>query len=149
MGIDELPETPKEQQIMKGSLADAITKIISPDAGQAAAITEEDKRLIAEYQKEISSLPPEAMLLAFKNVISKQGSCGFASGGTKDYLVNTDTGNRYRVTVRTYWTQGINSGQYDNVYISEAGGKQLLGCTDSGAIPVAYYNRQVVGEVRI
>jgi hypothetical protein len=29
------------------------------------------------------------------------------------------------------------------------GGKQNLACTDSGSIPVAYYSRHVVGEVRI
>jgi hypothetical protein len=131
------------------SISDAISKHISPDAGAPQPLTEDDKGFIAEYEKGLASLSAEALLLAFRNVVRREGRCGFASGGSYDYLVNTDTGNRYRVTVRTYWRQGIDHGQYDNTYISEAGGKQNLGCSDSGSIPVAYYTRQVVGEVRI
>jgi hypothetical protein len=80
------------------------------------------------------------------NVIIKEGRCGFAGGGSNDYLLNTDTGRRYRVTVRTYWKQGINQGEFDDTHYSGAGGKKPLGCTDSGSIPVAYYTRLVVGE---
>lgn len=93
----------------------------------------------------MDGLPEEARALAFRNVIRNEGRCGFASGGSYHYLINTDGGNRYRVTVRTHWRQGIDSGQYDRTYVSEAGGRQNLGCSDSGSIPVAYYSRQVVG----
>lgn len=131
------------------SLSEQISKLISPDAGNPQPLTDDDKKFAAEYSKAVAGLSPEAQALAFKNVIRNGGRCGFASGGSYHYLINTDSGNRYRVTVRTFWRQGIDSGQYDRTYVSEAGGRQNLGCSDSGSIPVAYYSRQVVGEVRI
>lgn len=131
------------------SLSERISKLISPDTGAAQPLTEDDKRFAAEYAEAVAGLSPEARALAFYNVIRSEGRCGFASGGSYHYLINTDTTNRYRVTVRTFWRQGIDSGQYDTTYVSEAGGRQMLGCSDSGSIPVASYTRQVVGEVRI
>jgi len=131
------------------SLSEQISKLISPDAGSPQPLTDDDKKFAAEYSKSVAGLSPDAQALAFKNVIRIEGRCGFANGGWYHYLINTDGGNRYRVTVRTYWRQGIDSGQYDLTYVSEAGGRQDLGCSESGSIPVAYYTRQVVGEVRI
>lgn len=131
------------------SLSEQISTLISPDAGKAQSLTEDDKKFSAEYAKAVDALPEGAQTLTFRNVIRNEGRCGFASGGSLHYLINTDGGNRYRVTVRTYWRQGIDSGQYDRTYVSEAGGRQNLGCSDSGSIPVASYSRQVVGEVRI
>lgn len=118
-------------------------------AGQAQETNDFDRNFIAEYSAKYEALPAEIKALAFRNVIIHEGRCGFASGGSIQYLVNTDSGNRYRVTIRTHWRQGIDSGQYDSTYVTEAGGRTMLGCTDSGAIPVAYYTRSIVGEVRI
>ncbi|CAL2056214.1 hypothetical protein [Tenacibaculum sp. 190524A05c] len=128
------------------NLSMLIDGLISPDAGKQLEPTEEDKKIINEFQKEFEKLSDEEKLLTFKNLIRNTGRCGFASSGTIQYLVNTDRNNRYRVTVRTYWRQGINSGKYDRVYITQAGGRTQLGCTQSGMIPVASYSRQVVGE---
>jgi hypothetical protein len=131
---------------MSGSISDAISKLLDPDHGKEEPLTEDDKKLIKEYEEGTKALPAEDAHLRFSNVIRGEGSCGFAASGRKDYLLNTNTGQRYRVTVRTYWSQGIESGQYDRVHISEAGGKKHLGCTKSGSIPVASYRRVVVGE---
>jgi hypothetical protein len=131
------------------SLSKQISKLISPHGGQCEPLTDDDKKFAAEYAKAINGLSADAQVLAFRNVIRNQGQCGFASGGSYYYFINTDSGNRYRVTVRTYWRQGIDSGQYDETYVSEAGGRQNLGCSRSESIPVAYYNREIVGEVHI
>lgn len=131
------------------SLSQKLSALISPDAGKSQPLSDDDKKFVAEYDKAVSALPPEMAMLAFRNVIRNEGRCGFASGGSYHYLINTDGGSRYRVTVRTAWRQGIDSGTYDTTYISEAGGRQNIGCSDSGSIPVAYYTRTVVGEVRI
>lgn len=102
---------------------------------------------LAAYQDGLKSVGSEDLELVFRCAIVNDGQCGFANGGSNQYLVNTDQGRDYRVTVRTYWRQGIDQGQYDNTYTINAGARLFLGCTDSGNIPVAYYNRQVVGEV--
>lgn len=131
------------------SLDKKINDLINPDFGKKQDLTPEDNKFIKDYQDGIGKLSEEERAFYFVNVIRSEGSCGFASGGTYNYLVNTDTRNRYRVTIRTFWQSGINSGQSDRVEIIEAGGRIGLGCTDSGYIPVTYYNRQVVGESRI
>jgi len=128
------------------NLSELIDGLISPDVGKQSELTDDDKNLIEEYQKGVESLSEEAKPLTFRNVIRSSGRCGFANSGTIQYILNTDRNNRYRVTVRTYWRQGINNGQYDRVYVTQAGGRTQLGCTKSGAIPVASYARQVVGE---
>ena len=126
-----------------------INDLINPDFGKKQDLTPDDNKFIKEYQDGIGKLSEEERPFYFVNVIRSEGRCGFASGGTYNYLVNTDTRNRYRVTIRTFWQSGINSGQSDRVEIIEAGGRIGLGCTDSGYIPVTYYTRQVVGESRI
>lgn len=83
------------------------------------------------------------------STIIAQGHCGFTKANSFFYLVNTDSTASLRVTVRTTWRSGIQSGQTDRVYILPAGGQQTLGCGDSGVIPVTYYQFQVVGEERI
>ena len=123
-----------------------IDDLMNPDFGRQEALSEDDKTFIVEYNNVTEKLDEEEKLLSFKNVIRKSGRCGFAQGGTVDYLVNTDTGNRYRVTIRTRWRSGINAGQSDRVVVSQAGGRVGLGCTDSGYIPITYYSREVVGE---
>jgi len=85
---------------------------------------------------------------AFKNVIKAEGRC--ADTGSNQYLVNTDTQARYRVTVRTTSKFGLRGPvASDEVYISEAGEKQLIGCTRCGNWPYVNCTRQVVGESRI
>ena len=131
------------------SIDKKINGLLNPDLGKKSDLTLEDHSFIKEYQEGVSKLNEEEKLLTFANVIRSEGRCGFASGGSYSYLINTDTRNRYRVTVRTFWRSGINSGQSDQVVINEAGGRMSLGCSDSGYIPVTYYTRQVVGESRI
>jgi len=131
------------------SISQAVSKVISPDSGASVPLTDEDRSFVEQYRRACDALPEESQALAFKNVIRSGSRCGFANGGAIHLLVNSDQRNRYRVTVRTYWRQGIDSGQFDNTHISEAGGSRSLGCSDSGSIPVAYYSREVVGEVRI
>jgi len=109
-------------------------------------LEENDKEFAKLYREEYSKLSEEDKLKAFRSIIRRQGNCGFANSGHIEYLLNTDNSNRYRVTIRTYWTQGIDNGQFDQTIIVEAGERKLIGCTDSGQIPVAHYNRQVVGE---
>lgn len=135
---------------MANKLSEEISRIINPDSGIAVPLTEDNKRFISEYRKRFSEVSGEEHDLILKNVIVKEGQCGFLGDGAVDYLLNTDAGNRYRVTVRTSWTDGLfNSGQHDQIYITEAGGKQSLGCSHSSNLPVVTYSRQVVGEVRI
>ncbi|MCG6138489.1 MAG: hypothetical protein MET45_28360 [Nostoc sp. LLA-1] len=135
------------------SISEAVSKVISPDAGSQSPLTAEDNKLIEEYQKAALSHPSELQFLAFKNIIKTETTptCGFAGSGSYQYLVNTDTGNSYKVTVRTQWQQGSESGYFDKVYTSPAGTKIRLGCTVSGNItgPKSYYTRQVVGEMLI
>ena len=130
------------------NLSELMDEIISPDAGKQMELSEDDKNLIDAFNSGFDKLDDDATILTFRNVISNSGRCGFASSGTIQYIVNTDRNNRYRVTVRTYWRQGINNGQYDRVYVTQAGSRTQLGCTVSGSIPVGYYSRQVVGEVK-
>jgi hypothetical protein len=128
------------------SFASMINKLIATDAGKQSRATKTQEKFAKAYFQGIEKLDDDQKILAFKNVITWDGTCGFANGGTIQYLLNTDTGRGYRVTVRTFWSQGVNSGQYDNVYMTTPGGRTLLGCTDSGYIPVTSYIRQVVGE---
>lgn len=123
--------------------------LMDPEIDKEFPLEEEDKKFIIAYNEGYEKLSEENRLFTFRNVIRNSGRCGFASGGSKQYLVNTDSRNRYRVTVRTYWRSGINNGQSDRSHTMEAGGRKYLGCTDSGRIPVTYYRRQVVGEVKI
>lgn|GEM_PF-3754856 len=69
------------------------------------------------YREEYSKLSEEDKLKAFRSIIRRQGNCEFA-----------------------------NNGQFDQTIIVEARERKLIACTDSGQIPVAHYNRQVVGE---
>lgn len=139
--------TPKKK-IMQ-SFTQKINALVSQNAGQQSDLTEIEKFFIELYLKEFESLSEGTKILAFRNAIINNGRCGFASGGAEQYLVNTDSGHRYRVTVRTFWRQGVTQGQFDSTYVTEAGSRTYLGCTDSGAIPVTYYARQVVGEVAV
>lgn len=129
------------------SIIQQTTEVKDPDIGKNFPLEEDDKQFIKAYNEGYQKLEGEDRLRAFRNVIRNSGKCGFANSGAKQYLVNTDPGKSYRVTVRTFWRKGIHHGQYDNAYNVEAGGRTYLGCTDSGHIPVKYYRRQVVGEV--
>lgn len=85
--------------------------------------------------------------MEFKNIIRCEGSCG--RDGCNHYLYNTDKGNRYHVTVRTYWQDGIENLEEYHTYRSEAGGRLLLGCSSSSSHDVhwIHYQREVTGEV--
>lgn len=124
-------------------------ELTDPEVGNDVSLDEDDEQLIDAYNKGYDKLSEDTRLFAFRNVIRSLGRCGFAGGGGKQYLLNSDRNGRYRVTVRTRWRYGIEHGTYDRIHIMEAGGKKYLGCTDSGRIPVTYYTRQVVGEVRL
>jgi outer membrane protein assembly factor BamB len=131
------------------SVSSKVSKIIAPEFGTTAPLSEADLKFSSSYTEELERLAQDLTPLTFKNVIRNEGQCGFASGGQYHMLLNTDSTARYRVTVRTAWQQGISSGSSDSIQIIEAGSKVRLGCSDSGSIPVAYYTRTVVGEVRI
>lgn len=126
-----------------------LSGLIDPQIGETSPLEKDDQQLISAYNEGYNKLSDEEKLLAFKNIIRNSGRCGFASGGSIQYLINTDSKNRYRVTIRTYWRSGIHSGQSDRPFIIEAGSRIFLGCTDSGYIPITYYRREVVGEVKL
>jgi len=109
-------------------------------------LEENDKEFAKLYREEYSKRSEEDKLKAFRSIIRRQGNCGFTNSGHIEYLLNTDNGNRYRVTLRTHWTQGVDNGQFDQTIIIKAGERKLIACTDSGQISVTHYNRQVVGE---
>jgi|GEM_PF-6718355 len=68
----------------------------------------------------------------FNNTIRSQGSCGprCDRSGFKQYLINKDDQNRYRVTVVSTWINSLTFQQesYTKIYTSEAGGEIYLGC---------------------
>ncbi len=125
------------------------SELLNSEIGSNLPLEKEDQTIINSYKIEFESLSEEEKLLGFNTIIRSSGRCGFAGGGTNQYLLNTDSKNRYRVTVKTNWRSGIQSGSHYRTHIIEAGSKLFLGCTDSGYIPVTYYSRFVVGEVKV
>lgn len=119
----------------------------NPMQGKNFPLDMEDEKLIQNYTNALKDLDSEKERVAFKNIITSKDRCGFASSGTLNYLLNTDPYRRFTVTVRTYWTRGIDRGEFDKLYPINAGQKILLGCTESSVIPVTSYRRVVVGEV--
>ncbi len=122
------------------------SKSAKQEIGKEVMLKGEDHHLIEKYNDNYKKLSDEDKRSSFRNVITYSGSCGFASGGSNQYLVNTDQYNRYRVTVRIRWTRGIDSGEQDRIFNINAGGKTYLGCTDAGDNPITRYDRRVVGE---
>lgn len=74
----------------------------------------------------------KATAVFFQNTIRSQGSCGPACdrSGFKQYLVNKDNQNRYRVTVVSTWINSRTGAleSYTKIYTSEAGDEIYLGC---------------------
>lgn len=68
----------------------------------------------------------------FQNTIRSQGSCGtgYDKSGHKQYLLNKDNQNCYRVTVVSTWINSQTGAleSYTKIYTSEAGGEIYLGC---------------------
>lgn len=89
-----------------------------------------------------------AALADMNSTIVSQGHCGFTQANSFFFLINGNPKASLRITVRTTWRSGIRSGQSDRVYELPPGGRQALGCGDSGSIPVTYYRFQIVGEQR-
>ncbi len=89
---------------------------------------------INEVSKESTTVRKNypAIAFFFHNKIRSQGGCGPGSdrSGFKQYLVNSDNANNYRVTVVSTWinsqTGSIES--YTKIYTSEASGEIYLGC---------------------
>jgi len=79
-------------------------------------------------------------------MIVAQGYCGVAKSSPLYFLINNNPQHSVRVTVRTFWKSGIDSGQNDRVHVLPPGGRMSLGCGDSGNIPTSFYQFQVVGE---
>jgi hypothetical protein len=118
--------------------------------GAVGPLSEQDQELIAEYRRALASCGSAAGEKAFATVIvSSNERCGFGSFGRYYYLLNTDSGHRYRVTVREFWLQTNNSGQNDRTFICEPGSRVYLGCNYSGEIPTMTTSWQIVGEQRI
>ncbi|MEM9546961.1 MAG: hypothetical protein AAGA77_13355 [Bacteroidota bacterium] len=116
------------------------------EIGASVNLLDTDQQLINQYRSSFDALSDENRRRSFRNVISYSGNCGFANGGSCQYLINTDTGNTYRVTVRVQWYRGIDSGSDDRVFTINAGSKLYLGCTKGNDLPTTRYDRQVVGE---
>lgn len=111
---------------------------------------EEIEKFIKVFNEDYNQLPENEKRQVFRNRISNSGSCGFAGAGRKQYLINTDTTSRYRVTIHV--VMRINYQiveERDEVIINEAGGQQYIGCTDGGLITGPDYERSVVGETII
>ena len=105
--------------------------------------TAEDSETFAAEQEELGD---EAFaIVSLTAFIAHNGNCGFASSGSKAYVVNRCRDRAVHATVRVRWSQGINSGSYQRIKTIPAGGRVYLGCTRSGSIPVTDYNYSVVG----
>ncbi len=117
---------------------------VKQEIGKDISLKEEDRQLIERYNENYKNLSDEDKRQSFRNVITYSGSCGAL--GSNQYLVNTDRHNRYRVTVRIRWTRGIDSGEQDNIFNTNAGGKTFMGCSDAGDNPLTKYYPRVVGE---
>lgn len=92
----------------------------------------------------------------FKNTIHQERSCGFAESGSYDILQNSDTGATYRVTVRTVVSRDpiVATTEEEKNFVDDRiemgpGERKLLGCTNSGPVPVTFFRRSVVGEQRL
>ncbi|MEZ0576959.1 hypothetical protein [Halodesulfovibrio aestuarii] len=118
-----------------------------PDIGKAMPLSDEDTLLIEQTRKENEALSEDERRARFDNIISKSGRCGFASSGQYDYILNTNPRKTYTVTINTDWRRGVEHGFYTDTYTAPAGGKVMLGCTQTNNIPVTKYIRKVVGEV--
>lgn len=97
-------------------------------------ITEEGKSSVSSAPKEVPVVRRnyKTTVFYFQNTIRSQGSCGpgYDRSGFKQYLINKDNQNRYRVTVVSTWIN-IQTGaleSYTKIYTSEAGGEIYLGC---------------------
>ncbi|SIO25384.1 hypothetical protein [Halodesulfovibrio marinisediminis] len=115
--------------------------------GKKMPLNNEDIHLIEESRKEKEALPENERLARFDNIIHRSGWCGFANGGQVDYILNTNPRKTYNVTVNIDWRRGIENGFFTETHVVPAGGKVMLGCTQTNNIPVTKYHRRVVGEV--
>lgn len=84
--------------------------------------------------------------LIMKNKIVLKGKCGFANGGKIAFVKNTDTSEKYLVTIEEKWRVGIDSGEeYFEVEVGP-GGMYRLGCTSGPSIPTVRRGYAVLGE---
>ena len=91
-----------------------------------------------------ASLEPDAPA-RFEAYVRGEGRCGFAGSGRQAYVVNRLSDRRVRVTVRTSWKRGIDSGQSQRSYVLAAGGERSLGCTMSNNVGATRYTFEVIG----
>ncbi|PQJ19924.1 hypothetical protein [Tenacibaculum sp. SG-28] len=98
------------------------------------------------YLQEYRKLSPRDKQAVFRNALVHTGEVGFAKGGTKQYIVNTDTFHSYRVTMKVQWRCGRDSGSYFVTQTVSNGEIKFVGCTDSGILPTTYYNREIIKE---
>lgn len=82
-------------------------------------------------------------LYAFQNKMASGEHCGTI--GVQAYLVNSDTGKAYNVTIRVGFQRGLQRGSSDRVVAIPAGGRQLIGCTFDQST-ATQYSYAVVGE---
>ncbi len=112
------------------------------------SITPEDnafdfkKLYLQEYRKKTTS-NKQAVI---RNTLLHTGEAGFAKGGIKQYIVNTDTLYSYRVTMKVQWHCGLDSGSYFVTQTVSNEEIKFVGCTDSGILPTTYYNREIIKE---
>jgi hypothetical protein len=86
----------------------------------------------------------------FATRIEPRGHCGWTNANRVYYLVNGDRTAAYNVTIKTVTRFGAQQSTTTNQYGVAAGGEVMLGCGDTGAPPpVSYFDRSIVGEVRL
>lgn len=121
------------------NVAQDLRALLTNDAEYVSSWTPEMAERARANEESADAVPPTCAYISYG------GRCGFASAGSEAYVVNARNNVAVRATVRVYWRQGINSGQYDTVKDIPAGSRVYLGCTSSGAIPVIDYTYSVVG----
>ncbi|RYY75392.1 MAG: hypothetical protein EOO52_08280 [Gammaproteobacteria bacterium] len=113
-------------------------------------INEKTKSGLSNARKKYRSVP-----VFFQNTIRSHGACGPAMNrsGFKQYLINKDDQNRYRVTVVSTWinSQTGSLESYTKIFTSEPSGEIYLGCdyqhmTGNGNTRIT---RKITREVKI
>jgi hypothetical protein len=113
-------------------------------------INEKTKARLSNARKKYGSVP-----VYFQNTIRSHGACGpgLNRSGFKQYLINKDDQNRYRVTVVSTWinSQTGSLESHTKIFTSEPSGEIYLGCdyqnmTGNGHTRIT---RKITREVKI
>ena len=125
------------------------SELSNPEVGSEPPFDPKFKRFISEYNNDYKYLNEEKKLQTFRNVIRAGEKCGFQGDGYMQYLINTDSRNKYRVTYRILWRRGIEFGHTDRSIVMKAGAIRKLTCSDFRDFPLLNFNYLVIAEVVI